>query len=67
MSLNESGTPGKREKPKEPVEKTQPTTSSGNVMSQTEQLLTAMRFSSKTAASFNNFIEGKNLKSKSTG
>lgn len=63
MSLNETLSPGK--KVEKDVEKTQQA-AAANVISQTEQLLTAMRFSSKTAASFNNFIEGRNLRSKST-
>lgn len=48
------------------VEKTKEKVPAGpvTVLSQTEQLLTAMRFSSKTAASLNNFIEGRNLKQK---
>jgi len=35
-----------------------------SVLSQTEQLLTAIKLSSKTAASLNNFIESRNLRQK---
>lgn len=62
-ALNEDILSERKEKQKEEPFREKAST----VIGQTEQFLTAMRFSSKTAASLNNFIEGRTLRSKSIG